>query len=372
MVSSTLAQTYVKEGKLYVHTNSKVTIKGEVHNKGTITNQGILSVTGGWKNAASYVSSGGTIALNGTDTQIFSHNNQSVDILTIANPTDVRLASNVTVEDKLILQKGVVTPETDVKLMLTEKAEVQGGSPNAYIDGKMYHTGLGSKFYPIGKNGQYAPVTLTQVDGEHPVVGVEFYDQGLHTYEESDIQLQEFYWNFSSLSERFEGSPVALDILIPDAIWQEEDNLIIAGSDNLEENFKTLALANVQMQGKRYIFSSNLPIRSQYITLGIQERIKEFAYIPNALSPFAPHPEDRTIKIYSKHISPEGFQWTIWDNWGHVVYTTNSHDQASTTGWQGTLKGKGEALPGIYKYLLQGTLNSGQTFSKTGNIVLYK
>jgi hypothetical protein len=55
-----------------------------------------------------------------------------------------------------------------------------------------------------------------------------------------------------------------------------------------------------------------------------------------------------------------------------VVYATNSYDQASTIGWQGTHMEKGEALPGVYKYLFQATLKSGQTFSKKGQIILYK
>lgn len=372
MFNPAIAQTYVKEGKLYVHTNSKINISGDVLNQGVITNQGTISVSGHWNNVASYVSSGGTIALTGSETQVFFHNDQTTDNLIITNSTGVSLASDVTIQNELILQEGIVILKAGKKLVLKENAFVQGGGPNAYVSGKVYHTGIGNKFYPVGKNGQYAPVNLTNIQGENPVVGVEFYEKGLHNHEESSLWLHAFYWNLSTLSGKFNGSPVSLDALIPNPLWQEEDDLIIAGSDNIKENFKSLDQAKVQFEGNWYTFSGSLPIRSQYITLGIQEREKELVYVPNVFSPFAPHADDRTIKVYSKNIDSKGFQWTIWDCWGHMVYATNSYDQAANTGWQGTHKEKGEALPGIYKYFLQGTFTSGQTFSKTGNIILHK
>lgn len=378
MLNPALAQTFVQEGKLYLHTNSKVTIKGEVHNKGSITNEGLLSVSGDWHNASSYTSSSGTIALTGnTDTQTFFHNQQAVYHLTIAGSGDVRLAGDVTVEGKLVLLEGIVTPEAEARLILAEKAVVEGGATNAYINGKMYHTGLGRKFYPVGKNGQYAPVTLDQVSGDHPVTGVEFYDKSFSAQRVAEIQLTEdkFFWDIVSLSGKFEGSPITLDMAVSDPILLEEEKLIIAGSNDLKEGFETLDKAKVQIRGERYIFSSSLPVQSRYITIGAQEdQIQEYQrlYIPNVLSPLAADPEDKAVKVYSENIADKSFQWTIWDNWGHIVYTTNSYEQASATGWQGNYGQKGEALPGTYKYLVKGIFKNGQTFSRAGSIVLYK
>lgn len=380
MVSPAPGQTFVKEGKLYLHTNSKVTINGEVHNQGSITNEGLLSVSGDWHNVSSYTSSSGAITLvGGTDTQIFSHNNQAVYNLTIAGSGDVRLAGDVTVEGKLVLYEGVITPEPEARLILAEKAVVEGGAANAYVNGKMYHTGLGRKFYPVGKNEKYAPVTLDQVSGDNPVTGVEFYDKNFSfsAQRAGEIQLteDEFLWDITSLSGKFDGSPITLDMAVSDPILLEEEKLVIAGSDDLEEGFETLDKAKVQIRGERYIFSSSLPVQSRYITIGVQEdQIQEnqIVYIPNVLSPLAADPEDKAVKVYSESIADKNFHWTIWDNWGHIVYTTNSYEQASATGWQGNHKQKGEALPGTYKYLVKGTFKNGQTFSRAGSIVLYK
>lgn len=365
------AQIVVKEGNLFLHPNSKVSVQGAVINNGSILNQGVLSLTGDWQNFSSYTSSDGTIILNGSGAQVFFHNSQTVNVLLIANTAYIKLFTDVTVMEKLILKKGVVIPEPDSKLTMAEEAEVEGGGPNAYINGVIYHTGPGSKFYPIGKNGQYAPVTLSQVEGEAPVVGVEFYDQTDQTLEGNEMQLQEFYWSLSTLSGKFEGSPLTLDVLMENTGW-EEDQWIMVGSEHLDESFKALENVHMQIHANRFIFSSSKSFNSKYITLGIPESVKELIFIPNVLSPSAPHPEDRTIKIYSKIIEPESFKWTIWDSWGQVVYFTNSFYQASATGWLGTYKGKGEALPGIYKYLLQVTLNGGGTFIQRGNIILYK
>lgn len=371
MLKFVAAQTVVKEGSLYLHIDSKVSIQGAVINEGNIVNQGVLSVTGDWQNLSSYASSGGTIALTGSDTQVFFHNSQSVGILYIANSATVKLDSDVTVTHKLVLQEGVVIPGTGVKLIMAEEAAIEGGAPYAYIHGNIYHTGTGSKFYPVGKNGHYAPLTLTQVEGELPVVGVEFYDQTVQALEGHEMQLQNFYWSVSSLSGTFEGSPLTLDVSIENPSPNEE-HWVVAGSEYLDESFIALDEVHVQRQADRFIFSSSKPINSKYITLGTSEGLVALIYIPNVLSPSAPNPEDRTIKVYSKNLAPDRFQWTIWDNWGQVVYTTISYEHASATGWQGTHQGKGEALPGIYKYFLQGTLTNGRSFSQKGNIILYK
>jgi hypothetical protein len=365
------AQIVIKEGNLYLHPDSKVSIRGAVINHGNIHNQGVVSLTGDWQNLSSYASSGGTIVLNGSDAQVFFHNSQRVGILLIDNPAYINLTTDVTVGEKLLLKEGVVIPDAGSKLIIAEEAEVEGGASGAYIHGVIYHTGKGNKFYPVGKNGQYAPVTLSQVEGEGPVVGVEFYNQTVQTLESNEMKLQEFYWSLSTLLGKFEGSPLTLDVLLenPDL---EEDRWVMVGSEHLNESFKVLDKVHVQMLANRFTFSSSKFLNSKYITLGIPEGVKELFFIPNALSPSAPHPEDRAIKIYSKNIEPESFQWTIWDNWGQIVYATNSYEQASATGWQATHKGKGEALPGIYKYFLQGKLHSGQAFSQKGNIILYK
>jgi len=104
--------------------------------------------------------------------------------------------------------------------------------------------------------------------------------------------------------------------------------------------------------------------------VGMKNTEKNILYIPNVLSPLAPDPEDRAVKIYSEKIVAESFQWIIRDHWGYVVYTTDSYTEAAATGWQGNAHHGNPALPGIYHYTIKGKFNDGTLFSRKGNIVL--
>jgi hypothetical protein len=368
-----VAQTYVHSGQVHIQAGSQVVVTGgEVVNKATFVNQGNLVLTSNWQNLASYPSALGSIALLGSAPQKFSHNGDAIGVLYIENPTSVEVSGDVTVAGKLILAEGLVIPVNSAEVVISEEAVVEGGGSNAYVEGMLYHSGTGTKFYPIGKNGWYAPLTLEQVTGQNPVVGVEFSESTAQPLTGPDMQLPDFYWQVHSLSGTFTGSPVSL--LAPLNSPPREGALyILAGSEQVDVPFTNMAEAEWQMVGNEVQFTTSSMVNSAYLTIGRPtEGAAPGFYLPNALSPSAPHPEDRTIKIYSETIQPEGFSFTIWDSWGHVVYTTNSYTEASTRGWQGNYTGKGEAQPGMYKYLLQGTYTNGKPFNQKGTLFLYK
>lgn len=372
-ISPLKAQFYIQEGRVSILENSKVTVEGDLNNSGHIIQEGTLAVNGNWKNKSTYSSKQGTVILSGTGKQDFDHNNQKVYNMFLVNGGNIRLLSNLEIEGKLKLEKGIITPVSSVHLVLAESAGIEGGSLDAHINGSLYHTGIGNKFYPIGKNGQYAPVTLTQISGNEPVVGMEFYDNGLLNSPEDPLQWlgNGFYWQLTHLSGDFEGSPINLNIIAND-FPAETDQLIIAVSNNLSQGFGTLAEGNFQTQGNWYSISSSIPVQNPYITIGLKNTEKNILYIPNVLSPLATNQEDRSVKIYSEKVVSEGFLWVIRDQWGHVVYTTNSYAEASTKGWQGIVQKGNPALPGIYHYIIKGKFENGDPFSKKGNLVLIK
>ena len=365
------AQFSISSGKLFIENNSMLSVQADFHNAGQMTQEGTLALNGNWKNNGNYSSQEGTIILSGTGQQSFDHNGQSVKNITITNNVNVRLPSDLQVAGELVLEKGIITPGPGTKLVLAESASIKGGSTAAYINGTLYHTGNGNKFYPIGKDGEYAPVTLAQVSGQAPVVGLEFFVSGLSLSADNSLEWlgNGFYWQLTSLSGEFEGSPVHLNI---DARYVPSDteSLLIAVSNNLAQGFGALSKANFKMKGVRFEASTSLFVKNSYFTLGLKAPEKNAFYIPNVLSPLASDPEDRAVKIYSEKISTEGFQWVIRDQWGHVVYTTGSYTEAAATGWEGKVKKGKPALPGIYYYTMKGKFNNGESFSKKGNLVL--
>lgn len=59
--------------------------------------------------------------------------------------------------------------------------------------------------------------------------------------------------------------------------------------------------------------------------------------------------------------------FTIYNRWGQKVFETNDIDK----GWDGTFSGKPQPL-GVYIYSVEGATNTGQKFTKQGNVTLIR
>jgi len=364
------AQFAISSGKVSIQEESTVSVQANLHNHATLSQEGTLTLKGDWKNIHQYFSKQGTIVLAGTN-QNFFHNNQSIHNLWVKNAGNVHLSGNLTISGKLGLEKSILTPTRNNQLVIAKNASIETSGPDAYVNGALYHTGVGSKFYPIGKNNQYAPVTLTQITGNDPVVGLEFYESGLSSSPDDKLQWLDkgFYWQLTHLSGEFDGSPLHLETEAKTLPFETEE-LVIAVSNNLSEGFGTLPDANFQISNNRYLVSTASPVQNSFISIGLINNEKKVFYLPNVLSPLAPNPEDRAIKIYSEEEITEGFSWVIRDQWGHIVFTTDSYAEAVTKGWQGLAKAGNPVLPGIYYYTIKGKFASGDMLNKKGNLVV--
>jgi len=122
------------------------------------------SVTG---SATSSLSLGGTAgALNALR---FTSGGQTLRNLTLsralaADVAELPLASPLSVGGALTLTNGVLTTSAPTLLTLTQGATVVGGSAASYVNGPLARAtspGAATTFFPIGKNGNYRPLTLT-------------------------------------------------------------------------------------------------------------------------------------------------------------------------------------------------------------------
>ncbi len=360
------AQVVVNKGVLFVGSDSKVHVKGDVLNKDKITNQGNISLTGAWDNRRTYIAPKGNITLAGTSNQLFAHNNQVVDYLTINNAAGVTITDHVNIQSTLTLQQGIVAVEPDKKMVVLENARVEGGANDAFISGTLYHRGIGDKFYPVGKNTLYAPVMLTNIQGDQPVTGIEFFDKSSSLNTPDDFQGYPFYWQFKTLSGSYKLADITVQINT--SVITEPEKPLLAMSGSAGDTLSIINRAEGHQTGNLLSFTYNLSGKLGYLTIGVIKLPENFLYIPNAVSPMAPNAEDRTVKIYSKYIESSDFQWTIWDAWGHIIYRSTSYSQASTSGWQ---HGPTRNAAGVYQYLLQVRLTNGQMYTKSGTIVLY-
>jgi gliding motility-associated-like protein len=77
--------------------------------------------------------------------------------------------------------------------------------------------------------------------------------------------------------------------------------------------------------------------------------------------------ESETFKVMGKFISSGSFK--VFDRWGGTIFEANNLAEA----WDGTeSNGVKPAPPGTYAYTIIATSDTGQTFRKTGSVLLLR
>jgi gliding motility-associated-like protein len=63
---------------------------------------------------------------------------------------------------------------------------------------------------------------------------------------------------------------------------------------------------------------------------------------------------------------------SIYDRWGNKVYSSSSVTPNSPDGaWDGRFNGK-EVVPGVFVYLIEGILSTGENISLSGDVTVLK
>lgn len=356
--------------------NTVMFIGGSMVNAGTIVNNGELIITGDWENSEQYVAEQGAMVLSGKNQKI-DHNGNDIFNLVIEGSGEKIFTSDANISGELYLDAGFIKPLTGVKVMAKSGAIVSEGHINSFVNGAFYHQGSGKKLFPIGKNGNYSPVTVS-LEGA-ATLGYEVFGPNPNPYfsfELRDISRTR-YWEQTMISgEIGSGSLITLPMQWNNGEEVVLEELIIAGAD-LNGNYEPLETYNYSGFINSGFITSSLPNGKKLFALGLTaERPEERTiYIPNAFAPkqslAQENGEDDRIKIYGKEISAEDFLFRIYNRWGVLVYETTSYQEASTVGWNGINQqtGKLESI-GSFKFMLKGKYNSGRAIEKTGSIHL--
>ncbi|MFC2111499.1 hypothetical protein ACFLQ5_03510, partial [Bacteroidota bacterium] len=129
-------------------------------------------------NGATFTNTGSTINLNGTSAQtIGGTSSTTFNNLTINNSAGVTLGINQTVNGTLDMTSGLITTGS---YTLTEgcNGSITNASSSSYINGKLarIYCTTASKTFPIGKGGNYRPLTLeyTALTGTSTVTAEQF------------------------------------------------------------------------------------------------------------------------------------------------------------------------------------------------------
>jgi hypothetical protein len=101
-------------------------------------------------------------------------------------------------------------------------------------------------------------------------------------------------------------------------------------------------------------------------------------FIPNVFSPSSGQMDNKKLFVFGTCI--DSLELFIFDRWGEVVFETTAADSRTSedddccifgSGWDGSYKNTGEALNSAnFAYILQGKYRNGESFNKSGNIIL--
>ncbi len=364
------------EQVIFIDTLTTLTIHGNAANTGTIINKGTLAVAGNWENKGIYNASKGKLMLNGAETQRINNNGQDVYVLILEGGGEKLLANDLTVTDSLILINGNLTPDQYL-FHLEGETEIRGDPGSSFINGQLVRQGTGYKFFPIGKNGNYRPITLLDVTGIDPLIGIEVIENAPvadQIHEDLSAVSEIRYWQTTVLSGKYDSSLVELSVG-DDEGFEDLDGAVVAEALEADNIFRTLGQSAKSGDPTNGTVVSEKQSKGGILALGLTAlfALKNEILVPSAFSPRAIHPDDQQLRIYGNEVDSQDFSFRIFNRWNKIVYETNSFQEASTQGWDGMNHKTGEpAQFGIYNYLLRYKFTGGPTKQKTGTITLIR
>lgn len=351
---------------LYIN-GTTVFVGGEVHNTGLLVNDGQLSFTTDWTTEGKYKGSG-VLEANGDGTQRIFHDNQKVSRFYVNGWGAKYIHGRLNITDMFRLTTGIVHVSPEDQLQLDHNAVIEGGSADSHVEGAIAVKGTGYKFFPLGKNGTYAPIEFVDVKGKSPEFSVEVFEDGQPISVDKVIVRNSLYWQRTDQAGDFQGSPVGI-AYEPEHFINPAEITMLAGKD-WESPFMTITELDHSPETHKVI--SHIAIVAPIIMLGEisdQWRDADF-YFSTALSPNAFNSDNRKIKIFGERLSDDEFYFAVFDRWGSLVFESTSLESMAANGWDGRSKNGQELVSGTYPYRLSAFDKTGKPFEKKGVITI--
>lgn len=360
------SQGMFNESALYVN-GVNVYVDGELTNRGILQNDGTISVTGDWESKGEY-NGGGALELNGSAPQKISHYGQEVHKLVIDGWGTKYIKGEINISSLLALNNGIVEVSGGDLLNLRENAVTEGGSPDSYVDGALTVEGVGYRFFPIGKNGTYAPIEFINVQGENTQYALEVFEDAPVISVQDIIVRNALYWHRTDIRGTFSSSPVAVDY--DRSYFQTPEKIILLSGTSWDEDFAVIDQVGHSTETDK--ITTLIPISSPIILLGESSETWTQAdfYFSTALSPHASHAENHKVKIFGGRLSPEGFRFQVFDRWGILIYENISLEEMSSNGWDGRTTAGTEMATGTYPYRMTAMDKTGQKLERKGVITI--
>lgn len=243
------------------------------------------------------------------------------------------------------------------------KASATGGSSSGYISNFKPSQGIisANELTIELKDSTYLiSVTTTDSDGcESPAVSVKL--KGYRPY----IQIAS-----GPDTIGFGGKPLELVANI-----KNNSNVTVVWYELFTNDILAFGLTYTSTQDESVyaLATDNLFACTNSDEVNITHRIEDLhaLFIPNVFSPQATNPENQKLKVYGTLIQENDFNFRIYNQWGQLVYQTNSFVEANSSGWTGDIKGNdGKQSSNVYTYTVEGKFFDGLAFNKTGTATM--
>ena len=360
------AQGLYNDSNIYID-NVNMFVDGEMINEGRFDNDGTVSFTGDWQSEGKY-SGMGIVEASGNGPQKISNGRYSIGSFVIDGWGTKYVKGSLTISNRLELKQGIVEVSAGDELIMDANARVFGGSTDAYVDGPLTVTGSGYKFFPLGKNGTYAPIEFLDAKADAARYAVEVFEDAPATSVENVIVRDALYWQRTDVEGTFGSSRVAIDY--NDNSFHNPENIILVSGWDWSEPFAVINDIDYSKETDK--ISTLVPVSAPIILLGeVSEKWEDADfYLSTALSPHALHSENQTVKIFGDRLSSEGFRFQVFNRWGNVVFETTSLQDMSSRGWDGHAVNGAVLASGVYPYRLSALDRLGKTFEKKGIITI--
>lgn len=365
----------INGAQLTVGSQAVFYVDGNVESNGDILNQNEIIINGNWESSGAY-SSSGAIRFIGGDQTIDNYSNTFNKVL-ITGGGIKTVPSGFNISDSLTLDDGILKPYDTAKIVALSSALISDGDEYAHVDGMFYHEGVGTKFYPLGKDEEFRPVEMNVSEGD-AVVGYELH-KNLETtnprYEYPVIELQtNYYWEQNIASGTLDS---ALLILPYDELNLVSHNTqTVMEAKDLQSMFRTTEPhynnSSFRLGSYFQTLSSGKHITGSYFAVGVQQLYNwDLKYVPDALSPNAENPEDQVIKIYGAVFYDVDFLFKVVNQWGNEVFRTTDLEFMQTVGWDGTnSKTNKKEVTGQYQYILKAKKLDSEYHSEAGSLYI--
>lgn len=281
-----------------VSSNAVVKVKGDLSLRGLLTNSSAL---------ADFTES--NIHLTGTNQTLNTSSPLAVQDLIIEGGGDKTFRGDWTITRNFVFTRGVAVPAG--KILYTGVNSLSG-SATSFVNGALFQRGSGTRFFPIGVGGNYAPLSLNNVSDANADIKAEVFASAANLLLPEDLSAvaSNRYWQLSAINGSFNATSASL--FVPGSSIDAAAALVVVQADN--DNGATAVNLGGGVSGD--FVTSFSSVNKPILTLGVAEKVS--IQIRDLITPF----NDDNINDFLKIVNIEfafSSKVSLLDRWGVVV-----------------------------------------------------